>query len=263
MDQVLAKLERLSGQQNIGAIRQLLDLYRQAEDAEAEAALLARFHARMWDVSAFMKMLKQRFTLWYNRRLERKGTLWEERFRSVVVEGAGRALSAMAAYIDLNPVRAGLAKDPKDYRWCGYGEAVAGKKRAREGILAVVKALQRGEEAPPRKALELYRMQLFRVGDAALEPVRADGTRARAGLSHEAVLEVLEKKGKLPLQEYLKCRVRYFCDGTALGSREFVEGLYEAYRERFGKKRKAGAQRMQGVEEELYTLRNLRVKVFG
>jgi hypothetical protein len=51
----------------------------------------------MWDVSAFMKLLKQRFTQWFNRRRGRKGTLWEERFKSVLVEGAGPALSAMPA----------------------------------------------------------------------------------------------------------------------------------------------------------------------
>jgi hypothetical protein len=33
----------------------------------------------------------------------------------------------MAAYIDLNPVRAGLVKDPKDYRWCGYAQKDAKK----------------------------------------------------------------------------------------------------------------------------------------
>ncbi|MEM1223393.1 MAG: hypothetical protein AAGH40_11570 [Verrucomicrobiota bacterium] len=39
----------------------------------------------------------------------------------------------MAAYIDLNPVRAGLVKDPKDYRYCGYAEAVAGNPNGSEG----------------------------------------------------------------------------------------------------------------------------------
>ncbi|MEZ5431159.1 MAG: hypothetical protein R3F31_08270 [Verrucomicrobiales bacterium] len=44
------------------------------------------------------------------------------------------ALLTMAAYIDLNPVRAGMVDDPKDYRWCGYAEAVAGGRRARRGL---------------------------------------------------------------------------------------------------------------------------------
>jgi hypothetical protein len=90
----------------------------------------------MGDVSHYMKSLKQRFTQWFNRTRQsrRKGTLWEERFKSVLVEGTVEALSTVAAYIDLNPVRAAIVSDPKDYRWSGYGAAVGGSQRACEGL---------------------------------------------------------------------------------------------------------------------------------
>lgn len=42
-------------------------------------------------------------------------------------------MAMMAAYIDFNPVRAGIAEDPRGCRWCGYAEAVAGIKLAEEG----------------------------------------------------------------------------------------------------------------------------------
>ena len=67
-----------------------------------------------------MKELKERFSRWYNKHYSRRGTLWMDRFKSVAVEN-GVALRTMAAYIDLNPVRAGLVEDPKDYHWSGYG----------------------------------------------------------------------------------------------------------------------------------------------
>jgi len=54
--------------------------------------------------SEFMKTLLQRFTRWHNGRTKRKGNLWEENFKSVVVED-GEAARTMAAYIDLNHVR--------------------------------------------------------------------------------------------------------------------------------------------------------------
>ena len=79
----------------------------------------------------FMKTVKQRFSVWYNRNHGRYGTLWADRFKSVVVEGEGNPLQTMAAYIDLNPVRAGIVDDPKNYRFCGYAEAVAGEGRAK------------------------------------------------------------------------------------------------------------------------------------
>jgi putative transposase len=78
-----------------------------------------------------MKAVQLRFSLWYNSRTGRRGTLWENRFTSVIVEEEQRALRTMAAYIDLNPVRAGMVTDPADYRWSGYAEAMAGKARSR------------------------------------------------------------------------------------------------------------------------------------
>ncbi len=57
-----------------------------------------------------------------------------------MIAESGVAALRMAAYIDLNPVRAGMVKDPADYRWCSYGEAVGGGakgngKKAREGLI--------------------------------------------------------------------------------------------------------------------------------
>ncbi len=263
-EQVLAKLAKLSGHQNVGLVQQRFEMYRQARDAEGEARYLATFHHRMWDVSEFIRVLKQRFTLWYNARTGRKGTLWEDRFKSVLVEGAGQALTTMAAYIDLNPVRAGIVPDPKDYRWSGYGEAVAGKRGSRLGIQTVVTALQRGREESVSRSLEVYRSWLYREGDERREATGPDGRAVRGAVKSTAVAEVLAAKGRLPLGEYVRCRVRYFCDGAALGSREFVEGIFRQHREKFGKRRRDGARRMRGVEAgELFTLRDLRKDVFG
>ena len=86
----------------------------------------------MRDLSMYMKDLKQRFSQWYNRCHGRRGTLWEERYRALLVEGTDHALLTIASYIDLNPVRAGICDDPKDYRFCGYSEAVGGNRTAIE-----------------------------------------------------------------------------------------------------------------------------------
>jgi putative transposase len=72
-----------------------------------------RFTYRMHDLAEFMKGVMQRFTQWFNRVHKRKGHLWEDRFKSVIVE-SGTAARMMAAYIDLNPVRAGMVEDPAE-----------------------------------------------------------------------------------------------------------------------------------------------------
>ena len=87
------------------------------------------YHARLRSLKHFEKELKERFSRRFNKTHGCKGTLWQDRFKSVLVED-GNALRTMAAYIDLNSVPAGLAKDPKDYRWSGYAEALAGSERA-------------------------------------------------------------------------------------------------------------------------------------
>ena len=90
---------------------------------------------RMGSLAMFVKVLKQRFSIGYNRLNERKGTLWEGPFRSVLVESSREALAMVGAYIDLNAVRAGIVEDPKDYRFCGYGEAVGKGKLGEYGLL--------------------------------------------------------------------------------------------------------------------------------
>lgn len=256
---LLSQVYRGSG--GAGTIRQHLEFLRK-EGAHAEAeAYRETFFARMWDVSAFMKLLKQRFTQWFNRTRGRKGTLWEERFKSVLVEGAGPALSAMAAYIDMNPVRAGLVTDPKDYRWCGYAAAVAGVKEARTGLRIVADAVS-GQPVAAKQVLREYRMWLYGTGEE--QGVDEAGRPLRRGFGAEEVRAVLASKGRLDRWQMLRCRVRYFSDGVALGTRNFVNAVFAARREHFGANRASGARPMRGVEAAgLFTMRDLRVRVLG
>ena len=262
-EMILKKLRKLTGCQDPGAAEQELEGYRKAKDEAGERRWLERYWARMWDVSAFMKLLKQRFTQWYNHEAGRRGTLWEDRFKSVLVDGAGEALVTMAAYIDLNPVRAGLVSDPKEYRWSGYGEAVAGRKLARAGLQRVATAMMRGRDESVARSLELYRMRVYNQGHEENETVLEDGSKSRGALPHHEVIKVLEDNGRLAMHDYVRCRVRYFCDGAVFGSREFVDGIFKAHRDRFGPKRETGARRLRGVQTELFALRNLRLNVFG
>ena len=247
----------------LAAVRGQLRLYRSGGAHAAAEAYKKSFLDRMWDVSAFMKLVKQRFTQWFNREHRRKGTLWEERFKSVLVEGAGEALSAMAAYIDLNPVRAGMVTDPKDYRWCGYAEALAGRKAAQAG-LKVVAEIQAGRPVGrSRNVLDRYRSLLFLAGEHdGLDP---DTRRAmRRGFAREQIAATLRAGGRLSWGQMLRCRVRYFSDGVALGAVQFVESVFHAERHRFPPGRRTGARPMRRLEAgSLCTLRDLRVQAVG
>ena len=92
---------------------------------------------RMYDLSEFMKTFKQRFSLWFcSNHGNLEGTIWQGPFHSVLVEGRRDALGAVSSYIALNPVRAGLVRDPGEYAWSGYGAACAGDAAAKAALLS-------------------------------------------------------------------------------------------------------------------------------
>jgi len=229
------------------------------EDAQrlggsALAAVRQKYLRRMWDLSEFMKTLKQKFTLWFNRKHDRVGTLWESRFKSVLVEGSWKCLLKVAAYIDLNPVRAGLVDDPKDYRWCGYGEAVAGDRAARRGLSAALEDMKPG--ADWRDVGPRYRKILYGIG----EEKGASAQASAASLSRAAVAAVFAAGGKLTLAQLLRCRVRYLTDGLVIGSESFVEAFFQSRRDTFSARRKSGARKLLGGDwGELRSARALSV----
>jgi putative transposase len=298
---LVAKVRADLGDKLANDLEWQLELHRKQGNTSAAEALRERWFGRMWDISAFMKVLKQRFTQWFNGRHSRRGTLWEDRFRSVLVEGKGQALRAMAAYIDLNPVRAKICDDPKDYRWCGYAEAVAGGKEAREAVEFLAALNPHGGMKPasglsatgapsgsrtagssaaaptPRgrskEALRNWRCHLFgipeseaRQGEEAAKGELASIYRDR--IPRDKALEVLKQGGKLSEADYLRCKVRYFSDGAVIGGKAFVEEMFAAFRDRFGPKRKDGARPLRGLAgsspaSTLFNFRQLRTAVFG
>ena len=168
-----------------------LKMWEKNGNSEGVTKVVSVIRERLFDLSRFMQEFKHKFSMWFNKRQGRKGALWEERFKSVLVEGKGGmnanglgGLLAVAAYIDLNPVRAGIVDDPKDYRWCSYAAAIAGNSDAREGISACV---AEARSASWRKVAKAYRVLLFGVGEERSGGSTVDGSqKRRRGLHPEA-----------------------------------------------------------------------------
>ena len=210
-----------------------------------------------------------RMTGWYNQKYGRVGTLWEGAFKCVLVQGT-EALEMVSAYIDLNPLRAGLVADPIDYRWCGYAAAVSGDEAARKGIARAVFGPEETRVAGTKrpswsKTVARYRLLLYGLGEEREGGVTVDGMEKwKGGFSPQEIREVLASGGKLSLAQALRCRVRYMTDGVVLGSKGFVNGFFASKREYFGKKRLEGARKLRGADwGEMRTLRDLRVDVIG
>jgi putative transposase len=248
------------------------------EAAARVAEIRLRYTRRMHDLSWFMKSLLERFTKWFNGRHKRSGTLWEDRFKSVIVE-SGTAARTIAAYIDLNPVRAGMVSDPADYRWSGYGEAVGGGakgngKKARYGLILTV----RNPESRDQIALEAWKdvSRIYRRAmgmalgrkNSNFKFQNSSKSKTSVTKNTEEVLESEDNETVLPdlgMAGMLMKRVRYFTDGAVIGSKGFVNEAFMGARERFTDRRKDGARRMRGsgapAAGTLWSIRDLRVGV--
>ena len=249
--ELLERIEAGYGRQRRVALeRQLARLGEPAQGASQSQQLLEPYRRRMYDLSSFFKELKGRFAQWYNRRHERYGVLWAERFKSVLLEG-GQAVAAVAAYIELNPVRAGLCADPKDYRYCGYAEALArGSVVAQEGIRTLL-----AEPATLcwKEVSRRYRHYLFLKGSGGSPSKGAAFELARAPQV------VIQQQGQLSLAERLRCRIRYFSEGLILGSQGFVEAHFQRLQQKLAFKRPRPPKPLRTLgSTELWVFRDLR-----
>ena len=263
-----------------------------AQTPERRERMDAAVRERMADLPEFMRVLKQSFTAWYNRTHHRKGALWDARYRSVVVEDNPLALLSVAAYIDLNPVRAGICADPLDYSWSGYGEACGGQAASRSGLEALVR-LSRGHQpyaatrvrkgqlksekhwseaaetlereqaarAAPRGWPEVqaaYRIWLYHTGrDTSGEHGSKEKHRRRRNFDPLEVVAEFERQGEVPAAKLLRRRVRSFTRGVGVGSPAFLESLMTQYRSCFGPNRRKAGRPIQGESLGLQSLRQV------
>ncbi|WP_046021994.1 transposase [Magnetospira sp. QH-2] len=75
--------------------------------------------ARETGISKLMQSLGRYYVRYINQTYRRSGTLWEGRYRSTLVDKEDYFLT-VSRYIELNPVRANMVQDPKDYPWSSY-----------------------------------------------------------------------------------------------------------------------------------------------
>ena len=116
MDEVIRRIRVLKGDKAADQFAERCgELAAAGFDATLEAEL-DRYRARMNDISEFMKTVKELFAIWFNREFDYCGSVWSGVFKSTMVEG-GIYLARCRRYIILNPVRAGIVSQTKDYRW--------------------------------------------------------------------------------------------------------------------------------------------------
>ena len=77
-------------------------------------------------LAAFMQSVANRYVRYFNAQHQRTGTIWEGRFKSCLVD-SDQYLFALHKYIEMNPVKAGMAEDIAEYPWSSYQHNALGQ----------------------------------------------------------------------------------------------------------------------------------------
>jgi hypothetical protein len=195
-----------------------------------------------------MKEIKQAFSWYYNHRHNRRGTLWGERFKSVIVEN-GETLINCLAYIDLNPLRAGLVKRPEEYRWNSLGYHIQTDNK--NDFLSLDFGLQEFGTMDAAERLRSYRRYVYEAG--AIN--RPDKMQAKV-ISDKILEKERKREFELSRSDRFRSRTRYFTDSGIIGSKEFVSENYQRFKNIFSSKHEKKPKPIKGLDG-MYSLKRL------
>ena len=215
------------------------------DDQEIAGELMAHYRTRMTSLGAFIKDIKQGFTRYYNRKYNRKGYFWGERFKSMIVQN-GRTLVNLLAYVDLNPIRAGVVAKPEDYTWCSIGYHL--QTRNRGGLLCVDFGLQEWNESEPAEIVRRYRQFVYETG--------AVDAGKGAVIDQRVVERERRRNYRVSRSDRFRCRSRYFTDAGIIGSKEFVKEVFDRVKHLLGSKDERKFTPVSGIEG-MYSMKRL------
>ena len=234
------------------------------DDSMFAAGWIPALREKLSSLSEFVREIKQSFSRYYNKRHHRRGTLWGERFKSLIVEN-GETLINCLAYIDLNPIRAGIVERPEDYRWNSLGYHIqTGNK---DNFLSLDFGLKEFGVVNTEERLKRYRRYVYEAGAldhpgkgqapeeyATLSQVNSTG-QARV-IDTEIVEHEREKNYEIKRIDRFRYRTRYFTDSGIIGTKEFVSENYQRFKDLFMSKREKIPRRVAGLDG-VYSLKRL------
>ncbi len=167
------------------------------------------FRLELFDVSELMQYIDGEYAKWFNRRYGRRGHLWAGRFQSAILEGL-EALQDCLLYVELNAVRAGLARRPEQWKAGSARWRVSG----RDQRLIPLRELFPGE--PEGQLLQAYRARLYHRG--------AVPSKEGQAAIPDWVLRQEQRRG-FALPGAFRQRLPFFARGLAVGPRDWVLAL--------------------------------------
>ncbi len=225
-------------------IRERLQKY-YGDGIKVTGLLISDYRKRLTDLGAYVKDIKQGFTRYFNKKYGRRGFFWGDRFKSMIVQD-GLSLVNLLAYVDLNPIRAGIVKKPEDYRWCSLGyHTQTGNK---DGLLSIDFGMKEWNEFNPREIVRKYRQFVYETG-------AVDAGKGK--VMDKKIVEKARKKGyKISRAERFRYRCRYFTDSGVIGGKDFVQEVFDQVKHLLKSKDERKFTPVGGVEG-LYSMKRL------
>ena len=203
---------------------------------------------KLTNLSEFVREIMVSFARYYNRRHNRRGYFWGDRFKSVIVEN-GETLINCLAYIDLNPLRAGLVDRPEEYRWNSLGYHMqTGNK---DSFLSLDFGLKEFGLLDAEERLKGYRRYVYEAGAVDRSEIGKRKVIKRAVVEKER-----KKEFKISRVDRFRHRTRYFTDSGIIGTKEFVSVNYKRFRDIFMSKREKIPKPVTGLDG-VYSLKRL------
>ena len=195
---------------------------------------------KLASLSEFVREIKVNFTRFYNKRHGRKGYFWGDRFKSVIVE-KGETLINCLAYIDLNPVRAGIVERPEEYRWNSLGYHVQTNNKDR--FLSTDFGLKEFNIKSEKERVRRYRKYVYETG--AIVPSDKQYVKT---IDEKIVAKEREKDFEISRTDRFLYRTRYFTDSGIIGSREYVSATYQQFKHLFRCKHEKKPRLVKGLD---------------
>ncbi len=210
--------------------------------------MVSGFRLKWESLSEFIKDIKQTFSRYYNKRHNRRGTLWGERFKSMIVED-GETLINCLAYIDLNPVRAAITERPEDNRWNSIGYHI--QTGNRDQFLSLDLGLKEFGVLDEKERMRRYRRYVYEAG-----AIKQSGCRSSETINKDVLKKERKVKYTTTRINRFRYRTRYFSDSGIIGSKEFVLKNYQRFKDIFQSKHEKKPKPVKGLHG-IYSLKRL------
>ena len=212
------------------------------------AGWIPSLREKLSSLSEFVREIKVGFARYYNKRHNRRGYFWGDRFKSVIVD-KGETLINCLAYIDLNPLRAGIAIRPEDYRWNSLGYHV--QTNNRDSFLSTDFGLKEFNVKSEKERIRRYRRYVYEAGAVN----RPEKMQAKV-IEDKVIAKEREKEFEISRIIRFRYRTRYFTDSGIIGSKEFVAANYQRFKHLFFSKQEKKPKPVKGLDG-MYSLKRL------